>query len=739
MADCEDDWLLESLRLYQDLHVFELQEPTRVIEWIGEKSVCVAGYENARRNEILQLLLPQKLCVKEKQGLCPERDFKVEQGGFSDRPVYSLQHVPDTRAEKRKAVSLQPAPSRKRASPACSLPSARVSVGDKPGTSGPVTSKHKLLSEPQPWQRPTVLQSTVSTARRSALPATASAITVPTRSASSMSAPPTCVPMTSAWATSTHTSAQALLAPYVPSSPPVPKKAPYKSGSMRQMSPEPLTSSLAPSSAPPSPYSPQLTRNNRSHTPRNQTRHHRSRCHLSPCPYTRYAAQSPPPSSRGSPHSPHLPVHHHMRYRSGHSSRYVSPVWSHHRRPSPTYCPYYSRHASTRHHYHRSNYGYPCCHSHPTSHDPSVFPQPSHSQQIAVTPPNSPSTAHHSVLEEDQLSEVEEHSPDVSSTDQSSSSPDEAVIPDDYSPPDDLKQFQELFKRVATSQDIPLTEVPEKQHRLFKNLQSSQREKIAIPIDEAIMELADEIWQTPASVPPTNKRADKRYFVPPEGADFLFFHPRPNSLVVDAARYRSKLPQYKNTVEKDNKRLDLFGRKLYSSSTLLLRIANYAALLSNHNFDNYTKLTSLMEHLPDSKRSILKSIVQEGYASSRTALQIALDIADTAARAIATSVVMRRASWLQSAGVPRELQLKVIDLPFDRQKLFAEKTDDVLHSSKKSRTALRRLGMYTPPYRRKRYIPYKKHRVFLCSRDQQRTFDHSRNKQRPEESSTEHL
>ncbi|XP_065452513.1 WD repeat-containing protein 73 isoform X3 [Chrysemys picta bellii] len=82
--------------LYNDLHVFELQEPTRVIEWIGEKSVCVAGYENSRRNEILQLLLPQKLYVKEKQGLCPERDFKVERGGFSDRPVYSLRHVPNT-------------------------------------------------------------------------------------------------------------------------------------------------------------------------------------------------------------------------------------------------------------------------------------------------------------------------------------------------------------------------------------------------------------------------------------------------------------------------------------------------------------------------------------------------------------------------------------------------------------------------------------------------------------------
>uniref|UniRef100_A0A8B9MY52 WD repeat domain 73 n=1 Tax=Accipiter nisus TaxID=211598 RepID=A0A8B9MY52_9AVES len=29
-------------------------------------------------------------------GLCPERDFKVECGGFSNRPVYSLKYVPDT-------------------------------------------------------------------------------------------------------------------------------------------------------------------------------------------------------------------------------------------------------------------------------------------------------------------------------------------------------------------------------------------------------------------------------------------------------------------------------------------------------------------------------------------------------------------------------------------------------------------------------------------------------------------
>ncbi|KAM3932845.1 integrator complex assembly factor WDR73 [Leptodactylus fuscus] len=93
--ECED-WLLESIQLYKDLHDFELQDPTRVIEWTGDKSICIAGYTGPRSHEILQLLFPQKLHEKENQGLCPERDLKVEYGGFSQHPVYTLKQLPDT-------------------------------------------------------------------------------------------------------------------------------------------------------------------------------------------------------------------------------------------------------------------------------------------------------------------------------------------------------------------------------------------------------------------------------------------------------------------------------------------------------------------------------------------------------------------------------------------------------------------------------------------------------------------
>uniref|UniRef100_A0A1A8BDM8 WD repeat domain 73 n=1 Tax=Nothobranchius kadleci TaxID=1051664 RepID=A0A1A8BDM8_NOTKA len=94
--DTLDDWFIDSLKTYKDLHVFQLENPTRVIEWTSEKTVCVAGYSSPR-NEILELRLPLKLFADENKGLCAERDFKVVHGGFTEGPVRHLRHVPGSR------------------------------------------------------------------------------------------------------------------------------------------------------------------------------------------------------------------------------------------------------------------------------------------------------------------------------------------------------------------------------------------------------------------------------------------------------------------------------------------------------------------------------------------------------------------------------------------------------------------------------------------------------------------
>ncbi|EMP24347.1 hypothetical protein UY3_18585 [Chelonia mydas] len=214
----------------------------------------------------------------------------------------------------------------------------------------------------------------------------------------------------------------------------------------------------------------------------------------------------------------------------------------------------------------------------------------------------------------------------------------------------DFKQFQELFKRVAISQDIPLEDVRETQHRLLKILQPSVPSKIALPINEALLEPADTLWQTPASIPPTCKRAERKYYVLAEDIDFLFSHPQPNSLVVEAATHRTKQPQYRHTP-----------------------MANYSALLASYDYGNYNKLFDFTSHIPEDRRSDFKSVLVEGQLVSRMALQASLDMADTAAHTTATAVVMCRSSWL-SSGIPKDLQTKVEDLPFDKDKLFSKKT-----------------------------------------------------------------
>lgn len=88
---------------------------------------------------------------------------------------------------------------------------------------------------------------------------------------------------------------------------------------------------------------------------------------------------------------------------------------------------------------------------------------------------------------------------------------------------------------------------------------------------------------------------------------------------------------------------------------------------------------------------------------------------------MATAIVTRLASWLQSARILKYLQIK--DLPFDREKLFSMKTDKVLHLMD-SQTMLGTLGIYIPPNRPRRYQPYNQNRD-TSVHWQQRPFNNS--------------
>ncbi|EMP29427.1 hypothetical protein UY3_13470, partial [Chelonia mydas] len=235
----------------------------------------------------------------------------------------------------------------------------------------------------------------------------------------------------------------------------------------------------------------------------------------------------------------------------------------------------------------------------------------------------------------------------------------------------------------------------------------------------------------PASIPPTCKKAERKYYVPTKDVDFLISHPQTNSLVVDAVTQKTKQPRYWPTPQdKDLKRLDLLGLKVYTSSTLQFRIANYSTLLASYDYDNYNKLFDFASHILEDRRADFKSVLIEGQLVSRTALQETKDMADTTARTTANAVVMRRSSWLSASGIPKDLQTKVEDLPFDKDKLFSKKTNEVLHTMKDSRATLRTLGTYLSLPRRPWYQPYQRPDAQQYHRLQSRLYGTGRNHNR---------
>ncbi|XP_067409619.1 RB1-inducible coiled-coil protein 1 [Emydura macquarii macquarii] len=288
----------------------------------------------------------------------------------------------------------------------------------------------------------------------------------------------------------------------------------------------------------------------------------------------------------------------------------------------------------------------------------------------------------------------------------SSSSPAEATARDRGTPLPDFKTHQELLKRLAENLKLDIKELVEEEDPLFGAVGPAGPTRMALPVHESVLKLVKPLWETPASVAPTSKTAERKYYVPLQGFEYLFNHPAPGSLVVDAVNQRDRQGTHANTPKnKESKKLDLFGRKIYSTAALQLRMANYQALLGRYTLNLWSSLQRFLPGLPQDMLADFNTLVQEGSLVANAALQSASDATDAAGRAMASGIVMRRASWLQSSGLSPEVQQAIQDLPFTGSGLFSDRTDEKLHALKDSRATLKSLGLYVPQAARRQGRP----------------------------------
>jgi hypothetical protein len=62
------------------------------MEWSHDNTAFyVAGFSTEKHNELLQLLLPEKLVPADKQTLLARRDFKIGRGAICKKPIHHIQ------------------------------------------------------------------------------------------------------------------------------------------------------------------------------------------------------------------------------------------------------------------------------------------------------------------------------------------------------------------------------------------------------------------------------------------------------------------------------------------------------------------------------------------------------------------------------------------------------------------------------------------------------------------------
>lgn len=230
---------------------------------------------------------------------------------------------------------------------------------------------------------------------------------------------------------------------------------------------------------------------------------------------------------------------------------------------------------------------------------------------------------------------------------------------------------------------------------------------VAIPMVKGFKETAKQIWQRPASSNPSTRRVENLYKIREEEAPYLYRHPLPNSMVSEVIPSKQTGGSRSSPLDKEGRKLDILGRKIYSAAALIFRVANFKAIMARYGVYLWEKATTYNEFLPDDKKEAAKLLHAEGSKLSKQELNAARHVADAACRVMASAVVLRRHSWLRSSALTPDNKAKLEDLPFEGTTLFSDQTDEVLEKFRKSKYTARSLGLtanQTQTYK-PRYFP----------------------------------
>lgn len=263
-------------------------------------------------------------------------------------------------------------------------------------------------------------------------------------------------------------------------------------------------------------------------------------------------------------------------------------------------------------------------------------------------------------------------------------------------PSEDVKTYGELIRKVAAALGLPLTKPKlQVEDAIFDILHRDVSTPVSLLLSSILLQSIQNAWSISASAPTSTKRLDHMYRVQESSAAFLYTHPKLNSLIVTSTvkgkGYHSA-PQ-----DRDGKKIDMYGRRFYSTGALGIKAANYIACISRFVFGILEDFTPLLTMLPEEHRLCLTSRHADGLVATKQLLSSSKYVLESAARTLSSAVALQRFAWLHSTTLPFDTKTLVEDLPFDGQGLFNADTDNRLRRIDKDIKASKSLGIAPKP------------------------------------------
>ena len=256
------------------------------------------------------------------------------------------------------------------------------------------------------------------------------------------------------------------------------------------------------------------------------------------------------------------------------------------------------------------------------------------------------------------------------------------------SPSEDFSSYSQMLARLAKVLKLQMdAPAPPEEDLIFGDITSERSPPPNLAYLSVLTNIIKDFWNQPSTTPSLSRRTENLYRVSGDDAKFLLKHPIPNSLIVETSCTRPSGKSHVTPTNKEGKKMEILGRKIYSLIAFILRVANYQTAFGAYQKQLWLKILPGLRMIPEDVRQGFLNTYEEAQTVSKHLRIATRHSVEAAARILMSAVTLRRHAWLRAANILDDVKAKIENLPFDASGLFSEKTDshlEELHKAKKT-------------------------------------------------------